>query len=521
MKIMRGLPGLSSRQCKEENHAMFEAAEGGQEVSKEDYKARVPALREALLEAQFAVLGAARFQVVIVVGGVDGAGKGETVNLFNEWMDPRHISTFGFGEPTGDEAQRPPMWRFWQALPPKGRSAMFIGSWYTAPIVGGATGRLCGAALAHEVAEIRAFEDMLQKEGVLLVKLWFHLSEAAQKKRLEELQADEKTRWRVGDTDWERFRQYKDFRRVSEGVLRDTDTSGAPWHVIDGSAPRARALAAGDILLAALRQHLQGQPEAGAHLDSPAAIPVLRNLDYSARMKRREYEEELEIWQGRLNLLTRAPAFAEKSLVLVFEGQDAAGKGGAIRRITAALDARQYQVVPVSAPSAEEHAYPWLWRFWRQLPRHAHVTIFDRSWYGRVLVERVEGFAAPAVWQRAYGEINHFEQQLIESGCIVVKFWLAITREEQLKRFREREQVAFKNYKITPDDWRNRERWDDYEQAVNDMVAHTGNGPAPWTLVASDDVEYARITVLKTICAAMEKAFATPPASPQERLQPR
>ncbi len=487
---------------------MFEAAESGQEIAKEDYKARVAALREALLRAQYALLDDARFPVVIIVGGVDGAGKGETVNLFNEWMDPRHISTYGFGSPTQEEAQRPPMWRFWQALPPKGRSAMLIGSWYTHPIVGGATGTIADAGLAHEIAEIRAFETMLEKEGVVLVKLWFHLSEAAQKKRLEELQADEKTRWRVTDTDWERFKNYQTFRAVSEVVLRATHSLEAPWHIIDGSAPRARALSAGQILLHALQQRLQAKPVQALLPAPPAttAAAILRTLDYSLKMKRKEYEEALEIWQGKLNLLTREKGFSEKSLVLVFEGQDAAGKGGAIRRITAALDARQYNVIPVSAPSEEERAQPWLWRFWRRLPRHAHVAIFDRSWYGRVLVERVEKFASAEAWQRAYEEINHFEEQLTESGGIVVKFWLAVTQEEQLKRFREREAVAFKNHKITPDDWRNREHWDDYELAVNDMVARTNTAYAPWTLVPSDDVEYARITVLKTICAAMEKA---------------
>lgn len=486
---------------------MFEAAEGGQEVSKDDYKARAPTLREALLRAQYAVLDAARFPFIIIVGGVDGAGKGETVNLFNEWMDPRHISTYGFGPPTEEEGQRPPMWRFWQALPPKGRSAMFIGSWYTHPIVAGATGSGNDAALAHEIAEIRAFETMLEKEGVVLLKLWFHLSEEAQKKRLQELQADEKTRWRVTDTDWERFKQYQTFRKISETVLRATHSVEAPWHIIDGSAPRARSLAAGEILLAALQQRLQANAAQGPAAPAlPPSPTVLRTLDYSLKMKRKEYEEELEIWQGKLNLLTREKGFAKKSLVLVFEGQDAAGKGGAIRRITAALDARQYNVIPVSAPNEEERAQPWLWRFWRRLPRYAHIAIFDRSWYGRVLVERVEGFASAAAWQRAYEEINHFEEQLTESGSIVVKFWLAVTKEEQLKRFKEREDVAFKNHKITPDDWRNRDRWDDYEQAVNDMVARTSTSNAPWHLVPSDDVEYARIHILKVICATLEKA---------------
>ncbi|MGH8492147.1 MAG: polyphosphate:AMP phosphotransferase [Moraxellaceae bacterium] len=486
---------------------MFEAAEVGQKISREDYKARLPQLRQALLDAQYQILEQARFPVVIVVGGVDGAGKGETVNLFNEWMDPRHISTFGFGPPSEEEAQRPPMWRFWQALPPKGRIGMLFGSWYTDPIVARTTGKSSAEKLQHEIDEICAFENMLCTEGVVLVKFWFHLSESAQKERLEELEKNPATRWRVSETDWERFKQYKTFRKISESAIAATHGAAAPWHIVEGSDPYYRALTAGEILLQAMQQSLQqiAPPAIPAAPALPAAKHVLRTLDYSLKMKRKEYEEELEIWQGKLNLLTREKGFAKKSLVLVFEGQDAAGKGGAIRRITSALDARQYNVIPVSAPSAEERAQPWLWRFWHRLPRHAHIAIFDRSWYGRVLVERVEGFASTAEWNRAFDEINHFEEQLTESGSIVVKFWLAVTKEEQLKRFKERENVAFKNHKITPDDWRNRDRWDDYELAVDDMVARTSTKQAPWTLVPSDDVEYARIMVLKTLCAVLEK----------------
>lgn len=489
---------------------MFEAAEVGHCISKEEYKAEEPLLRQALLEAQYRLLDAARLPVIIVVGGVDGAGKGETVNLFNEWMDPRHIITCGFSEPTDEESQRPRMWRYWQVLPPKGRIGMFFGSWYTDPIVGRVAGKTSESALTHSLEEICDFESMLCTEGTVLVKLWFHLSADAQKKRLEELESDPKTRWRVTATDWERFKHYKDFRKVSESALSTTSTAAAPWHIIDGSCPYYRSLTAGRLLLEALTQALAektGAAPATPEKDIAPAPAILRTLDYTLKMKRKEYEHELEIWQGRLNLLTREKGFQKKSLVLVFEGQDAAGKGGAIRRITAALDARQYQVVPVAAPNEEERAQPWLWRFWRRLPRRSHITIFDRSWYGRVLVERVEKFATTADWQRAFHEINGFEEQLVEHDIIVVKFWLAITKEEQLTRFREREDVAFKNHKITPEDWRNREQWDAYELAVNDMVAQTSRKNAPWTLVPSDDVEYARIMVLKTICANLEKAL--------------
>lgn len=491
---------------------MFEAAEVGHRISREDYKQQEPLLRQALLEAQYRLLESAGFPVIIVVGGVDGAGKSETVNLFNEWMDPRHISTHGFGAPSNEEAQRPPMWRFWQALPPKGRIGMLFGSWYTTPIVDHVTGQSKDSRLTQSIAEIRDFEQMLSTEGALLVKFWFHLSRDAQRQRLEQLEKDPKTRWRVTDTDWERFKNYTRFRKVSEQTLRETSTDAAPWHIIEGSCPYYRSLTAGKLLLGALNARL-----APKNRRSSARLPleafasnggnVLDTLDYSLRMKRKEYEHQLELWQGRLNLLTRDKRFAKKSLVLVFEGQDAAGKGGTIRRITAALDARQYQVIPVSAPSDEERAQPWLWRFWRRLPRKGHITLFDRSWYGRVLVERVEKFIAPADWRRAYDEINDFEEQLTRHGSIVVKFWLAITKDEQLKRFREREEVAFKNHKITADDWRNRRKWKAYEEAVDEMVTRTGQAPLPWHLVPSNDVEYARIEVLKIICGQIENAL--------------
>jgi polyphosphate kinase 2 (PPK2 family) len=215
----------------------------------------------------------------------------------------------------------------------------------------------------------------------------------------------------------------------------------------------------------------------------------------------------MEIWQGRLNLLTRHPKFKGRSVVLVFEGQDAAGKGGAIRRIMGALDARIYQGVPIAAPTEEERAQPYLWRFWRHMPRRGRFTIFDRSWYGRVLVERVESFCSDGDWVRAYPEINDFERQLVDNGTILVKFWLQISKEEQLRRFREREKTSFKRFKITAEDWRNREKWKQYHRAVCDMIERTSTEVAPWTLVAANDKYKARIDVLKTVVRSIESAL--------------
>ncbi|MBL8376787.1 MAG: polyphosphate:AMP phosphotransferase [Burkholderiales bacterium] len=497
---------------------MFEAAEIGHKVGKEEFSRREPQLRAALLKAQYDVLQTGTFPVVIVIGGVDGAGKGETVNLFNEWMDPRHIVTRAFGEASDEEAERPPMWRFWRALPPKGRIGILFGSWYTVPIVDRVLRRTGSAQLMQSIESIRHFERMLVDEGALVIKFWFHLSKEAQKKRLKSLEKDPKTRWRVAPTDWERFKMYDRFRRVSEEALRETSTGEAPWTVIEGTDANYRSLTAGQVLLEALHARLAAAHKAKAAKPALRAAPaaaqrpadtrnVINTLDFSAKLSRQDYARQLEKFQGRLNMLTRDARFRSRSVIAVFEGQDAAGKGSSIRRITAAMDARHYQVIPIAAPSEEERAQPYLWRFWRHLPRQGRVTIFDRSWYGRVLVERVEGFCSEADWMRAYHEINDFEEQVARHDGVLVKFWVAITKEEQLRRFRERQRIEFKQFKITDEDWRNRKKWAAYERAVCDMVERTSTAHAPWHLIPANDKLYARITMLKTLCSRLEAAL--------------
>jgi len=427
-------------------------------------------------------------------------------------MDPRHIVTHAFGEMSDEERERPRMWRYWRALPPKGRIGILFGAWHTEPIVSRVSGVTNDDQLELAMEEIVHFERMLADEGALILKFWFHLSKKAQKKRLRALQADPKTRWRVTDTDWERFKLYDRFRKVSEHALRETSTGFAPWIVVEGADPKYRYLTVGRTLLESLKKRLAGSKPA---VSRPAALPespldgrnVLSSLDYDKRLARKEYTSKLEKYQGELNLLTRHKKFRQKSIIIVFEGADAAGKGGSIRRITGALDARHYQVTPVAAPTEDERAQPYLWRFWRSLPRRGRVTIFDRSWYGRVLVERVEKFCSEEDWMRAYHEINDFEEQMAEAGGIVTKFWLTITKEEQLRRFREREKTPFKTFKITAEDWRNRKKWNDYERAVCDMVERTSNATAPWVLVPANDKYSARIHILKTLCERIEAAL--------------
>ena len=491
---------------------MFESAELGHSVPDREYDREEPKLREALLKAQYDLLESKSFPVIILIGGVDGAGKGETVNILNEWMDPRFIHTHAFGEMSDEERERPRMWRYWRALPPKGRIGVLFGAWHTDPIVNRVAGRSDDAQLELAMEETVRFERMLVDEGALLLKFWFHLSRKAQKKRLQALESDPKTRWRVTDTDWERFKLYDRFRKVSESALRETSTGYAPWIVVEGTDPNYRYLTVGRTILAALRKRLAGDKPV---VTRPAALPepaldgrtVLSSLDYETTLTRKAYNRKLEKYQGELNLLSRHKKFRNRSLIIVMEGVDAAGKGGAVRRITGALDARHYQVTPIAAPTEEERAQPYLWRFWRHLPRKGRVTIFDRSWYGRVLVERVEKFCSEQDWMRAYHEINDFEEQLVEAGAIVTKFWVTVTKDEQLRRFRERERTPFKSFKITPEDWRSRRKWNDYERAVCDMIERTSNELAPWVLVAANDKFSARIEILKTLCERVEAAL--------------
>ena len=489
---------------------MFESAELGHKIDKATYDKEVPKLREALLDAQFDFAAAKKFEVVILVGGVDGAGRSETVNLLNEWMDPRHIEVHGMGEPSDEERERPPMWRFWRVLPPEGRIGVFMGSWYSWPIVDYVYGNIDKEAYHDKIDRIVRFEKMLVDEGALLIKFWFHLSKEAQRKRLKSLEKDPRTRWRVTKRDWTHFELYDKFHEADEQALRMTSTAEAPWYIIEGADARYRELTVGKILLEAMRRRLDEKAGLAQASPVPPLLPsidklhVLKSLDLTQALSKKDYERALEEQQGRLVRLARDPLFKEMSVVVVFEGNDAAGKGGSIRRITGALDARQYQVVPIAAPTDEERARPYLWRFWRHLSRRGRITLFDRSWYGRVLVERVEGFCAEVDWMRAYGEINDFEDQLSRHETVVVKFWLATSKEEQMRRFKEREQTGFKRYKITDEDWRNREKWDEYEHAVCDMVERTSTDYAPWTLVESNDKNFARIKVLTTLCDRIE-----------------
>jgi polyphosphate:AMP phosphotransferase len=434
-------------------------------------------------------------------------------------MDPRWIVTRAYGTPSDEERERPEYWRYWRDLPPKGQIGLFLSSWYSRPVLDRVYRRCRGAEFDEELERIATFERMLTDDGALILKFWMHLGRRAQKKRLKKLEADPLTRWRVTRRQWEHWRMYDRFVTAAERALQRTSVGDAPWTIVEGEDEAYRSLTVATTIAQAIRKALaDGRGErqtaslvreaaAGArHRSTARAATILSSLDMTQSVPKKTFSKELEAWQGRLNRLQRKAESNGTSTILVFEGWDAAGKGGAIRRVTGALDARSYQVIPIAAPTDEERARHYLWRFWRHLSRAGRLTIFDRSWYGRVLVERVEGFAAETEWRRAYAEINEFEEQLVGAGIVLVKYWMHVTPEEQLRRFKEREKARYKKWKLTDEDWRNRAKWADYERAVNEMVERTSTRRAPWTLVEADDKYFARLKVLKTACGAIEQA---------------
>ncbi|MDG4597748.1 MAG: polyphosphate:AMP phosphotransferase [Candidatus Contendobacter sp.] len=499
---------------------MFRTAELRRKLPKEDYHQQVPRLREELLMTQME-LRKADFPVIVVFAGVDGAGKSETVNKLHEWLDSRWLVARAFGEPSDEERDRPEYWRFWRELPPKGRMALFLSSWYSMPILDQVYGHTTLAEFDERLERIKTFEQTLADDGALILKFWMHLSKDAQKERLRKLEKNPLLHWRISKRDWRHWELYDQFITAAERTIMKTSTGLAPWKIVEGHDERYCSVAVATVMRDAIRFRLEeakaapgaGNGEATARLPRPDAdslppVTILSRLDMGKTLGKDDYEAGLKQYQAKLNQLQRAARERKVSTILVFEGWDAAGKGGSIRRVTAALDARDYQVIQIAAPTDEEAAHNYLWRFWRHLPRAGRVTIYDRSWYGRVLVERIEGFARTREWQRAYAEINDFEAQLVERGIVLVKFWLHITPEEQLRRFQEREQIAYKAWKLTDEDWRNRERWADYELAVNDLVERTSTHQAPWTLVEANDKRYARIQVLRTLCERLEAALA-------------
>jgi len=523
---------------------MFETAELGRTISKTDFKKMTPALREELLELQDELRRGRNFQVILLFAGVDGGGKGETVSLLNEWMDPRWLITRAYDEPSDVERERPEFWRYWRDLPPRGHIGMFLSAWYSRSVLDRVHENTSEATFFKRLDRIVRFERALASDGGLVLKFWMHLSRNAQEHRLKSLERDPLTAARVTARDWEHWHMYDKFIGAAEQAITRTNRGIAPWTVVEGADARYRGITVATFLRDALQRRLREVEVNGASKKSSSkhnskakgrarlaskqekstaerksssarhlaanSITVLNRLDMSKRLDKSAYRKQLMELQARLHGLHLRAKAKKISSILLFEGPDAAGKGGAIRQVNEALDARNYQVHGIAAPTDEENAQHYLWRFWRQLSRAGHITIFDRSWYGRVLVERVEGFAMEDEWRRSYEEINDFEDQLIEHGIVLVKYWIHITKDEQLARFKLRERTAYKRWKLTDEDWRNREKWDAYGQAVNDMVQYTSTSVAPWTLIEGNGKRYARVKAIKTFCDRLAAALGEP-----------
>lgn len=451
-------------------------------ASPADSDDEVTQLRIAFQSAQ-QELRSAPFGVLVLLAGDDRRAVEKTMRSLNLWMDPRNLRIVAFDRPTDDERARPRFWRYWRLLPARGALAVFLGGWTMSSVQDRREESLDRRRFERVLEQVEATERMLAVDGMLILKFWFS---------------------RDGRKRGRRHRLLAEARAA-------TDSRLAPWHVVEKGRSRARRAAVARAIVAALRARLAGgradttAPPRRGTAPGPRASNVLDAVDLSRRYGKDEYSAKLERWRGDLRRVSRRARRRGIGTVLVFEGWDAAGKGGVIRRLSAGLDPPSYRVVPVAAPSSEERAHHYLWRFWRHLPAAGRVTIFDRSWYGRVLVERVEGFADESEWRRAYDEINEFETALAEDGLLLLKFWLHIDPEEQLRRFRERKEVPYKNYKITEEDWRNRERWDDYRAAVHDMVVRTSRDEAPWVIVPANDKRWARVRVIRTVCRRLRR----------------
>ncbi|MBW8781149.1 MAG: polyphosphate:AMP phosphotransferase [Verrucomicrobia bacterium] len=482
-------------------------------LTKKAYEARVPGLREQLVQLQVR-LKESPFKILLIIAGDEGGGRAELINTLSGWLDPRGVETFAFREQTDEERERPLMWRYWRCLPARGRLGIFAGSWYTETLREQALATKTSPRVNHELARIRHFEKLLADNDTLVVKVWLHLTKQDQRRRLKELADDPDTAWRVTDEVLHHHRIYGRLARMAEKIRAATHQPGAPWTLIDASDPRARNLAVARLLLRRFEVHQKrevARPASRPRITkslSPAGLRRLLELPLDQKLSALDYEAKREKWLGRLNAAVRAAQEAKRSIVFVFEGWDAAGKGGAIRRLTSAIDARDYRVIPIAKPTDEEKAHHYLWRFWRHVPRAGLVTLYDRSWYGRVLVERLEGFCREEEWRRAFAEINDFEEQLTEHGIIVVKFWMHVSRDEQLRRFRERETTAYKQHKINDEDWRNRRKWHAYEIAVGDMLSLTDTPFSPWHLIPANNKRHARLQILKTATKTIEDALA-------------
>lgn len=505
---------------------MLEKVDLSKKLSKEEYKEKMSHLETRIGQLQ-RECKALKIPIMIVFEGFGAAGKGLQIGRLIQSMDPRGFHVFPIKNETEEECMHPFLWRFWTKTPEKGRIAIYDGSWYRRALIDRFEKRTKEKELPEAFHSINSFEKQLTDDGTVIIKLFLDISRKEQKKRFEKLQKNKETAWRVTQGDLERNAKYNEYAAMMEDMLFKTDTDYAPWTIIEATDRRfatvkiyttvIKAMADQIEKLARQKKKVTADQETEDHMNvSEVAreadkelrelqVSILSKADLSLKYSREEYEEKLDKLQKKIEKLHGELYRRRIPVVLGFEGWDAGGKGGAIKRLTAKMDARGYAVNPTASPNDIEKAHHYLWRFWRAMPKAGHVAIFDRTWYGRVMVERIEGFCTKEEWQRAYKEINDMEKDLYDAGAVVIKFWMHIDKDEQERRFRERQENPEKQWKITDEDWRNREKWDQYEDAVNEMLLRTSTDYAPWVVVEGNDKYYARVKVLKTVVDAIEE----------------
>lgn len=479
----------------------------------EEYGARLGSIQRRLKDAGI--------PVIILFEGMGAAGKGVQINRLIQSLDPRGFDVYASNRQTEEEAMRPFLWRFWTLTPEKGRIAIFDRSWYRKVLTDRFDGKTKKSEIPEVFQDIRSFEKQLSDDGTVIIKLFLCISKEEQKKRFKKLSEEKETAWRVTEDDWKRNRDYEKYLRLNEEMLEKTDTEYAAWNIIEATDKNYAAVkilktvteiledvmvknAAEKAAKSALAAQTS-QNSSAANLDQRYQNGVLSGADLSKSLSREEYKEQIDKLQKKLEVLHSEIYRRRIPVVLGFEGWDAGGKGGAIKRLTSHLDPRGYQVCPTAAPNDIEKKHHYLWRFWNRVPKAGHIAIFDRTWYGRVMVERIEGFCSEEDWKRAYQEINEMEAHMANAGAVVLKFWLQIDKDEQEHRFKERMENPEKQWKITDEDWRNREKWDQYELAVNEMLVRTSTTYAPWIVVEGNCKYYARVKVLRTVVEALEE----------------
>lgn len=492
---------------------MLEKIDLNKKMDKQEYKEQINLLgaKISVLQRELKSYGV---PVIVVFEGFGGAGKGTQINRLIHTLDPRGYDVYSIDSETKEEALHPFLWRFWTKTPANGRIAVFDRSWYRRVLVDRYDGKTSKNDISLAFEDISVFEKQLTDGGTMIIKLFLDISAHEQKNRFKKLLSKKATSWRVTDKDLDRNKHFEEYFDIADKMLTKTDYEFAPWNIIEAEDEKYATIKILSIIASAFEERsnqekLKKKAEVNGKFDkTDFNNSVLNRIDLSKKLSKEEYSERLSELKKKLRILHSKLYAARIPVVLAFEGWDAGGKGGAIKRLTDALDPRGYTVNPTSSPNDIERSHHYLWRFWNRMPKDGHIAIFDRTWYGRVMVERIEGFCSTQEWQRAYKEMNQMEQQLVNHGAVVLKFWLHIDKDEQAKRFKDRQDNPEKNWKITDEDWRNRDKWDLYEKAVDEMLVRTSTSDAPWIIVEGNDKYYARIKVLEAVVEAIEKRIS-------------